>query len=399
MEKVVLAYSGGLDTSVAIKWLIENKKMEVIAMAADVGQEEELAPLEEKALKSGASKIYIEDVKEEFVRDYVFPTIKAGAVYQGKYLLGTAIARPVISKKLVEIAAKEGAQYIAHGATGKGNDQVRFELTIKALNPKLKIIAPWREWEIRSRTDAMNYAAKHNINITVSPEKPFSIDRNLWHSSYEGGRLENPDWQPEEDMFVLTANPDDAPAEAAYVEIEFEQGIPVKLDGEALNPVSLLQRLNKLAGRYGVGRVDLVEDRLVGMKSRGIYETPGGTLLYTAHRELEYLVLDRDTQLYKEQVASRYAQLLYDGLWYSGLREALAAFVDKTQEHVTGSITLKLNKGMVTIAGRKAAASLYLEDLATFEKDDLFNQGDAAGFINIFGLPLKVRGMLAGKRQ
>ncbi len=394
MSKVILAYSGGLDTSVAIQWIKENKGLEVIAMAADVGQEEELDPLEEKALTSGASKIYIEDVKEEFITDFIFPTLKAGALYQGKYLLGTAMARPIIAKKLVEIAAKEGAEYIAHGATGKGNDQVRFELTVKALSPDLKVIAPWREWEIRSRQDAIEYAKKHNINLTVSKKKPYSMDRNIWHISYEGGILENPDQEPDEDMFLLTQDPQKAPDKPDYVEIGFEAGVPVKIAGEFLSPVALLTKLNKLAGEHGVGRVDLVEDRLVGMKSRGIYETPGGTLLYLAHRELENLTLDRDTQSYKEILAIKYAQLVYDGLWYTTLRESLDAFVDKTQGYVTGSITLKLFKGSVSIAGRKADRSLYLEDLATFETDTLYDQKDAAGFINLFGLPLKVRGML-----
>lgn len=396
MEKVVLAYSGGLDTSVVIRWLIENKGMEVICMAADVGQAEELLPLKEKAIRTGASKIYIEDVKEEFITDYVFPMLKSGALYQGKYLLGTGIARPVISKRLVEIAKKEGADYIAHGCTGKGNDQVRFELTAKALSPHLKVIAPWREWDLCSREDCMKYAAKHGIEVSATKDKPYSIDRNLWHISYEGGYLENPDNAPGEELYLLTNSPEKAPDKPAYVEIAFEKGIPVQVDGEALPPVALLARLNQLAGEHGVGRVDLVEDRLVGMKSRGIYETPGGTLLYTAHRELEYLVLDRDTQSYKEIVALKYAQLIYDGLWYSFLRESLAAFVDQTQEYVTGSITLKLYKGNVSIIGRKSPYSLYLEDLATFEEDNLFNQGDAEGFINLFGLPLKVRGMMRG---
>ncbi len=394
MAKVILAYSGGLDTSVAIKWIKENKGMEVIAMAADVGQEEELEPLEEKAIKSGASKIYIEDVKEEFVKDFVFPTLKSGALYQGKYLLGTAIARPIIAKRLVEIAEKEGAEYIAHGCTGKGNDQVRFELTAKALNPDLKVIAPWREWDIRSREDAINFAGKHNIDISVSKEKPYSMDRNLWHISYEGGILEDPNREPDENMFTLTQSPQKAPDNPVYVEITFEEGVPVKVDGEFLSPVELLKKLNKIAGEHGIGRVDLVEDRLVGMKCRGIYETPGGTLLYSAHRELENLVLDRDTQSFKDMTAIKYAQLVYDGLWYSSLRESLDGFIDKTQEFVTGSITLKLYKGSISVAGRKAKNSLYLADLATFEADTLYDQRDAEGFINLFGLPLKVRGML-----
>ncbi|NLZ92809.1 MAG: argininosuccinate synthase [Firmicutes bacterium] len=394
MKKIVLAYSGGLDTSVIISWLKETYNVEVIAMAADVGQGEELEPLQEKALQSGASKLYIEDVRDEFMRDFVFPLLKSGALYEQKYLLGTAIARPVIAKRLVEIAAKEGADAIAHGATGKGNDQVRFELTVKALAPQLKIVAPWREWKIRSREDAIDYAAKRGIPVPVTKAKPYSMDRNLWHVSYEGGILEDPNVEPEKDMFLLTKDPADAPDIPEYVEIGFVQGIPVSVNGETLAPVSLLTTLNTIAGRHGVGRVDMVENRLVGIKSRGIYETPGGTLLYYAHRELEALTLDRETAHFKEMAAVKYGELVYYGLWYTPLREALDAFFNSTQRNVTGTVRLKLYKGNVIVAGRSSDNSLYREDLATFGADDVYNQRDAEGFINLFGLPLKVQGMM-----
>ncbi|NLC51847.1 MAG: argininosuccinate synthase [Firmicutes bacterium] len=395
MAKVVLAYSGGLDTSVILKWLQEKYKYEVIAMAADVGQGEgELAGLEEKALATGASKVYIKDLRREFVEDFVFPTLKAGAVYEGKYLLGTAIARPVIAKALVEVARKEGAEAVAHGATGKGNDQVRFELAVKALAPDLKIIAPWREWNIRSRADAIDYAREHGIPVPVTKEKPYSMDRNLWHLSYEGGVLEDPDAEPQEEMFLLTRPLEETPDKPLYVEIGFEQGIPVTVDGKKHDPVALLEKLNKIAGEYGIGRVDLVENRLVGMKSRGVYETPGGTLLMFAHRELEHLTLDRQTLHFKELVASKYAELVYDGLWFSNLRQACDAFVNSTQKRVNGKVHLKLYKGYIIVAGRSSADSLYNPELATFEKDDLYNQKDAEGFINLFGLPLKVQAML-----
>ena len=395
--KVVLAYSGGLDTSVIIKWLKENYNCEVIAMAADVGQEEELDNLEERALNTGASKLYIEDLKEEFVKDFIFPTLKANAIYEGKYLLGTSIARPVIAKRMVEIAQKEGADAIAHGCTGKGNDQVRFELTAKALNPRLKIIAPWREWSITSREEAIDYAEKHGIPIRVNREKPYSIDANLWHMSYEGGLLEDPYRQPEEDMYVFTVSPEEAPGEPLYLEIYFEKGEPKKINGEELPPVELIQKLNKLAGAHGVGRRDLVENRLVGMKSRGVYETPAGTVLILAHHELESLTLDRDTMHFKELVSPRYAQLIYDGQWFMPLRKALDAFVDSTQERVTGSVRVKLYKGTCAVVGRKSDYSLYREDLATFEKGELYDQKDAGGFINCFGLPLMVKGLLEDK--
>jgi len=398
-KKVVLAYSGGLDTSIIIPWLKENYGYEVIAMAADVGQGEELEPLNEKAIKTGASKIYIEDVKEEFVTDFIYPTLKAGAVYEGKYLLGTSFARPLIAKRLVEIARKEGAEAIAHGATGKGNDQVRFELTVKALAPDLKIIAPWREWNIRSREDAIDYAEARGIPIPVTKKRIYSMDRNLWHLSHEGGDLENPWNEPLDDMLMIVTPPEKAPDQPTYVEIEFEKGIPVAVDGEAKKPLELVTLLNEIAAANGVGIVDMVENRLVGMKSRGVYETPGGTVLFAAHRELEYLCLDRQTMHFKEIISGKYAELVYDGVWYSPLREALDAFVDKTQELVTGMVRMKLYKGSCTPAGTKSPYSLYNEEFVTFGADEVYNQKDAEGFINLFGLPLKVRAlMMQGKK-
>ena len=394
MKKIILAYSGGLDTSIAITWLKEKYHCEVVAMAADVGQGEELEPLYEKAMNSGASKLYIEDVREEFVRDFVFPMLKSGAYYEKKYLLGTAIARPAIAKRLVEVAEKEGADAIAHGATGKGNDQVRFELTVKALAPHLKIVAPWREWDIRSRDDAFDYAEKRGIPVPVSKAKPYSMDRNIWHLSYEGGVLEDPNMEPEKEMFLLTVDPADAPDIAEYVEIGFEQGIPISVNGAVMGPVELLTELNTIAGHHGVGRVDMVENRLVGMKSRGIYETPGGTLLYFAHRELEALTLDRETMHFKETLGVKYGEMVYYGQWYTPLREALDAFINTTQRNVIGSVRLKLFKGNLTVAGRTSPYSLYREDLATFGADVIYNQRDAEGFINLFGLPLKVQGLL-----
>jgi argininosuccinate synthase len=396
--KVVLAYSGGLDTSIIIPYLKENFDCEVIAMAADVGQGEELAPLKEKAIKSGASKIYIEDLKEEFVRDFIFPTLKAGALYENKYLLGTSFARPVIAKRLVEIAHKEDADAVAHGATGKGNDQVRFELTVKALDPSLKIIAPWRIWHIRSREDAIDYAQTRNIPIPVTKEKNYSMDRNLWHLSHEGSDLEDPWNEPKDDQYMICTPPAKAPDRPEYVEIGFEQGVPVAVNGQKLSPVELISKLNELGARHGIGIVDMVENRLVGMKSRGVYETPGGTILYHAHRQLEEITLDRATMHYKDMVAIRFAELVYDGCWYTPLREALSAFVDRTQETVTGTARVKLYKGCCYSAGVKSPYSLYDMDIATFGKDEVYNQKDAEGFINLFGLPLKVRAMkLKGK--
>ncbi len=393
-KKVVLAYSGGLDTSIIIPWLKENYDYEVIAMAADVGQGEELAPLESKAIRTGASKIYIEDLRKEFVEDFIFPTLKAGAVYEGKYLLGTSFARPIIAKRLVEIAEKEGAEAIAHGATGKGNDQVRFELTVKALNPHLKIIAPWRIWDIKSREDAIDYAEARNIPVPVSKKHPYSMDRNLWHLSHEGSDLEDPWNEPKEHVYLICTPPEKAPNTPTYVEIDFESGIPVRVNGTSYDSVSLIEHLNALGAENGIGIIDMVENRLVGMKSRGVYETPGGTILYAAHRELESITLDRSTMHFKEIISSKFAELVYDGCWYTPLREALSAFVDSTQKNVTGTVRMKLYKGNCIPAGVKSPYSLYSEEFATFEEDTVYDQKDAEGFINLFGLPLKVKALM-----
>lgn len=398
-EKVILAYSGGLDTSIIIPWLQENFDYEVIAVAADVGQGKELEPLHEKALKTGASKIYIEDLKEEFVTDFIYPTVQAQAVYEGKYLLGTSFARPLIAKRLVEIARAEGATAICHGCTGKGNDQVRFELTIKALAPDLKIIAPWRMWDITSREEEIDYALARGIEVPVTKEDNYSMDKNLWHLSHEGMDLEDPWNEPQAKILQMMVTPEEAPDTPTYIEIEFEQGIPTKINGKEYAPVAMIEELNRLGGENGIGIADLVENRLVGMKSRGVYETPGGTILYAAHRELEYLTLDRRTMHYKEQVANQMAELIYDGLWYTPLREALSAFVTSTQKNVTGTVRLKLYKGNCIVAGSKSPYSLYSEEFATFSSDEVYNQKDAAGFINLFGLPLKVRAMLLGEKE
>ncbi len=396
-KKVVLAYSGGLDTSIIIPWLKETYGYEVIAVCADLGQGEELEPLEEKAINTGASKIFIEDLREEFLTDFIFPTLKAGAVYEQKYLLGTSFARPLIAKRLVEIARREGAEAIAHGATGKGNDQVRFELTVKALAPDLKIIAPWREWNIRSRDDAIDYANERGIPIPVTKKRPYSMDRNIWHLSHEGGELEDPWNEPAKDVLLISKTPEDAPDKASYVELEFLQGIPVALNGTKMGPAALLEQLNAIGAENGIGTIDIVENRLVGMKSRGVYETPGGTILYEAHKQLENLCLDRLTMHFKENIAGRYAELVYDGVWYSPLREALDAFVDKTQETVTGTVRMKLYKGNLSAAGTKSPYSLYSEEFVTFGADEVYNQHDAEGFINLFGLPLKVRALMMEK--
>jgi argininosuccinate synthase len=394
-QKVVLAYSGGLDTSIIIPWLKENYDYEVIAMAADLGQGEELEPVRDKAIKTGATKIYIEDLREEFINDFIYPTLKAGAVYEGKYLLGTSFARPVIAKRLVEIAKKEGASAVAHGATGKGNDQVRFELTVKALAPHLKIVAPWRIWDIKSRDDAIDYAQKRNIPIPVSKKDNYSMDRNLWHLSHEGSDLEDPWNEPQyKKLIKLMKTPEDAPDKPEYIEISFDKGIPVNINGNEYSPIELIDKLNKIGGKNGIGIVDMVENRLVGMKSRGVYETPGGTILYNAHRELELLCLDRDTLHYKELVSQRFAELVYFGQWYTPLREALSAFVDSTQQTVTGTVRMKLYKGNCIGAGTKSPYSLYSEELSTFGKDEVYNQKDAEGFINLFGLPMKVRAIM-----
>jgi argininosuccinate synthase len=396
VNKVVLAYSGGLDTSVIVPWLKNNYHgCEVICFTADLGQEEELEGLEEKALASGASKLIVRDLREIFLKEYVFPTLQAGAVYEREYLLGTSFARPLMAKTLVEIADTEGADAVSHGCTGKGNDQVRFELTIMALNPKLKVIAPWREWDIRSREDAIRYAAKHNIPLSQTEKDIYSRDRNIFHLSHEGGPLENPWNEPEKDVYKLTVSPEDAPDKAGYVEIDFEKGNPVSLNGEMLSAVELFTRLNKIAGTHAIGRVDIVENRLVGMKSRGVYETPAGTIVLRAHQALESICLDKYTMHYKDFVAVKYAELVYNGMWFMQLREALDAFVKATQERVSGTVRLKLYKGNIIIAGRKSSHSLYREDYASFGEEDVYNQQDAHGFIQLFGLPLKVEALLA----
>ncbi len=393
-RKVVLAYSGGLDTSIIIPWLKENYNAEVIAFAANIGQGSELDGLEQKAIQTGASKCYIEDLREEFMNEFALPVLRAGAVYERKYLLGTSFARPLIARKQVEIAEKENADSVAHGCTGKGNDQVRFELAFKALNPKLKIIAPWREWDIKSREDAIDYAQARNVPIAATKKKIYSEDRNLWHISHEGGILEDPWKEPEESMYTLTVAPEKTPDDPQYLEIEFENGTPVALDGTKFDSVSLLEKLNTIGGEYGVGRVDLVENRLVGMKSRGVYETPGASLLLAAHRELESITLDKETIHYKDILACKYAELVYNGQWFTPIRVALDAFVASTQKRVTGTVRLKLYKGNIIPVGRKSPFSLYSEDLATFAEDDVYNQKEAEGFINLFGLPGKVEALL-----
>jgi argininosuccinate synthase len=394
VKKVVLAYSGGLDTSVIVPWLKENYGCEVITFTANLGQgDEELVGLEEKAIASGASRAYIVDLRNEFLTGYAFPTMQSGAIYEGQYLLGTSFARPVTAKYMVKVAEQEGADAVAHGCTGKGNDQVRFELAVKALNPILKVIAPWREWDIRSREDALAYAEAHNVPVSTS-KSLYSRDRNIWHMSHEGNILEDPWAEPKEDMFYLTVAPELAPDEPHYLTVSFDQGMPVAIDGQAMGPVELLTKLNELGGAHGVGRIDLVENRLVGMKSRGVYETPGGTILYAAHQALESITLDRETLHYKQVVALRYAELVYYGQWFTTLREALQAFVATTQETVTGTVRIKLYRGTCSVVGRKSPFSLYREELATFGQDDVYDQGDAEGFINLFGLPLKVRALV-----
>lgn len=395
IKKVVLAYSGGLDTSVIIPWLKEHyNNCEVIAACADLGQGDELEPVHDKALKTGASKCYIMDLKEEFISDYVWPTVKAGAVYEKKYLLGTSFARPLIAKKLVEIAEKEGADAIAHGATGKGNDQVRFELSVKALAPQLAIIAPWREWELRSRDQEIDYAAAHNIPIPVSHDHDYSMDRNMWHLSHEGSDLEDPWNAPKDELFIVTNIPEKAPDKPEYVELEYVEGVPVSVNGEKLSPAKLVEKLNEIGIRNAVGITDMVEDRLVGMKSRGVYENPAGAIIYYGHNDLENLCLDRATQSFKQQVSIRYSELVYDGMWFSPLREALDAFVNETQKTVTGTVRMKLYKGNIYSAGVKSSYSLYSQEYVTFGEDEVYNQADATGFINLFGLPLKVRALM-----
>ena len=399
-EKVILAYSGGLDTTVIIPWLKENYDFDVVAVCIDVGQGTETDGLEEKALKTGAIKYYLLNVEDEFVVDYIYPAIKANATYEGKYLLGTSLARPLIAKKLVEIAKKEGATAICHGATGKGNDQVRFELGIKALAPELKIIAPWRIWDIKSREDEIEYLIKKGIEVPMKKGDTYSRDKNLWHLSHEGLELEDPSSEPNYDKLLhLSVTPEKAPDEATYIEIEFEKGVPTKLNGKTYAPSEFVKKLNVIGGKNGIGIVDMVENRVVGMKSRGVYETPGGTILYYAHKELEYLCLDKQTQSFKSIVSNKFAELAYSGEWFTPLMEALMAFIDKTQETVTGCVKLKLYKGNIIPAGAKSKYSLYNESLASFTTGELYNHKDAEGFINLFGLPLKVRALVNEKNK
>ncbi len=403
IKKVVLAYSGGLDTSIIIPWLKENyNNCEVIAVSGDVGQGTELDGLEEKAIKTGASKLYIEDLNKEFVEEFVFPTLKAQAVYEGKYLLGTSFARPIIAKRIVEIALAEGADAICHGCTGKGNDQVRFELTIKAFAPDMEIIAPWRIWDIKSRDEEIDYAEAHNIPLKINRETNYSKDKNLWHLSHEGLDLEDPANEPQyekEGFLELGVSPIQAPDKPTYVTIHFEQGVPTAIDGVEMDGVSIIKKLNELGGANGIGLADIVENRLVGMKSRGVYETPGGTILYHAHDVLETITLDKATQRMKQKLAIDFADIVYNGQWYTPLREALSAFVDKTQETVTGDVKLKLYKGNIINAGVTSPYTLYDEEVATFDEDDVYDQKDSAGFINLFGLPIKVKAKLDAKRN
>ena len=403
IKKVVLAYSGGLDTSIIIPWLKENyNNCEVIAVSADVGQGTELDGLEEKALKTGASKLYIEDLKEEFIQEYVYPTVQAGAVYENKYLLGTSFARPIIAKRIVEIAKAEGADAICHGCTGKGNDQVRFELTIKAFAPEMTIIAPWREWSIKSREEEIEYAEAHNIPLKINRETNYSKDKNIWHLSHEGLDLEDPANEPQYNhpgFLELGVSPEQAPDEPTYVTIHFEKGKPTAINGKEMNGVEVVTTLNELGGKNGVGLADIVENRLVGMKSRGVYETPGGAILYHAHNKLEELCLDRDTFHYKQQIGLKFAELVYYGQWFTPLREALSAFVDSTQQTVTGDVKLKLYKGNIIDAGVTSPYSLYDPEIATFDEDEVYNQADADGFINLFGLPIKVYAHMKAKTE
>ncbi len=398
VKKVVLAYSGGLDTSVILRWLIETHKCDVVAFCADLGQGEELIPVRDKALRTGASSVHIRDLREEFVRDFVFPMLRANAIYEGSYLLGTSIARPLIAKAQVEVAREEGADGVSHGATGKGNDQVRFELTYAALAPDLAVIAPWREWNLDSRTALIEFAREHDIPVPVTTERPYSTDRNLFHISFEGGILEDPWTEAPPKMFLLTNSPESAPDVAVYVEIDYEEGNPVAVDGRRLEPAALLEALNRLGGEHGIGRVDLVENRYVGMKSRGVYETPGGSILHTAHRALESLTLDREVLHLRDSLVPRYAEMIYYGFWFAPEREALQALVDHVQRDVTGTVRVKLYKGTVTVAGRRSPRSLYRTDFVTFEADRVYRQKDAEGFINLNALRLKIRALRDGGR-
>ncbi len=397
IKKVVLAYSGGLDTSVILKWLLEKYKCEVITFSADIGQEEELDKIEEKALKTGASKVYVDDLTETFVSDYVFPAFRANAIYEGQYLLGTSIARPLIAKRQMEIAAIEGADAVSHGATGKGNDQVRFELGYLALNPYIKIIAPWREWDLNSRTDLMAFAQKHGIEVPTTPKKPYSTDRNMLHISYEGGILEDPWKEPTQDMFVLSVSPEKAPDKPEVIEITFEKGNPIAINNEFMSPATLFRKLNQLGGRNGIGRIDMVENRFVGMKSRGVYETPGGTILRMAHMAMESITMDREVMHLRDALIPKYAELIYNGFWFSPEMKLMQSMVDQTQENVSGVVRLKLYKGNVQILGRKSDYSLYSEDFATFEKDSVYRQKDAEGFIRLNALRLRIQSLMKSR--
>lgn len=388
-KKIVLAYSGGLDTSVILAWLKDTYGCEVIAFCADVGQKEELSGLEEKGLKTGASKVFIKDLRLEFAKDFIFPAIQGSAVYEMRYLLGTSLARPIIAKAMVEVGLAEGADAFSHGATGKGNDQVRFELGFKALAPSLAIIAPWRTWQFKGRTDLIEYAKQKGIPVPVTAAKPYSMDRNLMHLSFEGGILEDPFKEPNEDMFLLTVSPEKAPDVPTYLELDFEEGNCVAVNGKRMNPLEVMEFLNKVGGENGIGRVDIVENRLVGIKSRGVYETPGGTILHIAHRDLESITLDRDTQHQKDDLSGEFARLIYNGHWFSNKMKAMRAYISETQRFVTGTVRVKLYKGSCTVVGRKSSISLYSHEMATFEKEELYNQYDAEGFINIYGLPTK----------
>ncbi|MCG6169569.1 argininosuccinate synthase [Leptospira sp. FAT2] len=397
VKKIVLAYSGGLDTSVILTWLKETYGCEVIAFTADVGQKEELSGLEEKGIKTGASKVYIQDLRLEFARDFIFPAIQGNALYEMRYLLGTSLARPLIAKAMVEVAEKEGADAFAHGATGKGNDQVRFELGVKSLAPEKTIIAPWRIWNFGGRSDLIEYAKSKGIPVPVTAEKPYSMDRNLMHISYEGGILEDPYREPNENMFLLTTSPEKAPDAPEYLELDFQEGNCVAVNGQKMNPLEVMDTLNTLAGKHGVGRVDIVENRLVGIKSRGVYETPGGTVLFVAHRDLESITIDRDTQHHKDKLSIEFAELIYNGHWFSSRMKAVRAFIAETQRYVTGTVKVKLYKGTCSVVGRKSSVSLYNPEMATFEKEELYNQKDAEGFINIYGLPAQETARLRKK--
>ncbi|HOW28736.1 MAG TPA: argininosuccinate synthase [Elusimicrobiota bacterium] len=397
-KRVVVAYSGGLDTSVMLRWIRDRYQCEVVACCVDVGQKDDFKVLQKRALGTGAVRCHVVDARREFVTDYLWPALQARAIYEGRYLLGTSLARPIIAEKVVEVARREKADAVSHGATGKGNDQVRFELTFKALAPRLGIMAPWREWDLKGREDEIRYAQRHRIPVPVTKSKPYSSDANLWHISYEGGVLEDPDHPPLDDMFQMTVSPEKAPSKGEVVTIDFQKGIPVRVNGRSLGAVQIVETLNKIAGRNGVGRVDIVENRLVGIKSRGVYESPAATVLYAAHRELESLVLDRETFHAKELISPRYGELVYNGQWYTPLKKALDAFIRETQRYVTGSVSLKLYKGNMMVEGRTSPHSLYWKKLATFEKEEIYNQKDAEGFINLFGLPLKVQAILRSGR-